>query len=76
MCKVIVKNPRDNVGFILYNHLYSREKGTFTIDEIINELKHYHLSLSEDDVQSELNNMVRDGIVIRNFGSYTRTATA
>lgn len=76
MCKVIVKKPEDNVEFIIYNHLYSRVNGTFTIDEIVNEMRNYHLSLSPDDVQSEINNMIRDGIIIRNFGSYTRVATA
>ena len=76
MCKVLVERPKDNVDFILYNHLFSRPDRDFTVDDIINEMRIYHLKLTKRDVQTEVNNMVRDGIVIRNVSSYTRVALA
>ena len=38
MCKVVIDRPEENAGFIIFNHLYSREKDTFTVQSLAEEL--------------------------------------
>ena len=72
MCKVIVVRPKEYDDFILYNHMYSRKAESFTINEIVEEMSGYQIHMSEKEVQSKVNDMVKEGMVIRNIGSYSR----
>ena len=45
MCKVVVNDANKNVEFIIYNHLFSKEKYEFTISELVEDLHQYHLYL-------------------------------
>ena len=75
MCKVIVKEPKKNAGFIIYNHLYSRNEASFTLDILKRELdQQYHLVVEESALKIEIANMLKKGIVTRCVGGYKRTA--
>lgn len=74
MCKVVVENPQEKVGFIMYNHLYNRDKASFTVPELTKELRRYNLDLTDDIVQKEVDSFLCDGLVMRKFSGYTRTA--
>ena len=39
MCKINVVVNAENADFVLFNHLYSREGGSFSIRELRNELR-------------------------------------
>lgn len=39
MCKMNVVVNAENAEFVLFNHLYSREGGSFSIRELRNELR-------------------------------------
>lgn len=72
MCKVLISNPKEKVGFIIFNHLYSRKSENFTIQELLNELKQYGLCLSEKELQNEINTLIDDGAVSQRVGYYKR----
>ena len=75
MCKVIIKEPKKNKTFILYNHLYSRENSKFTETEIKDELlQKYHLNMTIAEIKHELIEMIRNGLIIRNVNGYSRAA--
>ena len=74
MCKVVIKKPEERVGFIMYNHLYTRNDDSFTVPQLTSELKQYHLNLTPEEVQREIDSFLCDGLVTRNFNGYTRTA--
>ena len=72
MCKVIVKDIDNNVGFVIYNHLFSKEKYgyVFTTEGLRRELRQYNLNLSTDAVQHQINSMVRAGLVSQFYKGY------
>lgn len=74
MCKVIVEKPNSNVGFILYNHLFSREDEFFTLDELEHELKQYHVNVGKDVIRTEINSMISAGMVVQRVENYKRIA--
>lgn len=74
MCKVVIDKPKEKVGFIIFNHLYSREKDTFTIQSLAEELMKYHLELSQSELQREINMLIEDGAVSQRVGHYKRMA--
>ena len=75
MCKVIVKEPEKNIQFIIYNHLYSRNGTSFTVDELKKELnQQYHLEIEEPVLNIEIGDMIRNGIVTRGVNCYKRAA--
>lgn len=62
MCKVIVKEPEKNIGFIIYNHLFSNDATyNFTVDQLAEELKQYNLDLHRNVVKREVDEYVRAG---------------
>ena len=69
MCKVRVKNIDNNVGFVIYNHLFSKEKYgyVFTTEGLRRELRQYNLNLSTNAVQHEVDSMVKAGLVSQTY---------
>ena len=65
MCKVVVNDANKNVEFIIYNHLFSKEKYEFTISELV-----YHLDLTQEFVQSEVNDFIQSGLIVQNIRNY------
>lgn len=74
MCKVVIDRPEENAGFIIFNHLYSREKDTFTVQSLAEELMQYHLEISPSELQREINLLIEDGAVSQRVGHYRRMA--
>lgn len=71
MCKVVLKESVDNTGFIIYNHLFSKNSYKFTTSQLVNELEQYNLHLSQERVQKEIDGFVKSGLVNQNFRSYS-----
>lgn len=61
MCKVVLKESVDNTGFIIYNHLFSKNSYKFTTSQLVNELQQYNLHLSQERVQKEIDGFVKSG---------------
>jgi hypothetical protein len=72
MCKVVVKDSKRNVEFIIYNHLFSKDTSyRFTIKQLVSELHQYGLELSSEYVEEEVNSFVKSGLVNQNFRCYS-----
>lgn len=71
MCKVVMKDSKSNVEFIIYNHLFSKDTYKFTVKQLVNELEQYNLHLSPEYVQNEINAFIKSGLVNQNFRSYS-----
>lgn len=63
MCKVVLDNPKENVDFIFYNHLFSIFNYRFTINQLTEDLKQYNLTLSKEYVQEKVSDFIRLGLV-------------
>lgn len=74
MCKVVIKQPQEKAGFIICNHLYSRQSERFTTPVLLNELRQYGLDLSEEELQDEINMLIDDGAISQRVGYYKRMA--
>lgn len=70
MCKVLVKEPKKKIGFIVCNHLYQREKKDFTLSEIVEELGRYHVDVDESMMRSILGSYIENGRVYQTPGKY------
>jgi hypothetical protein len=72
MCQVVLKNPEDMAGFILYNHLFSQQNYRFTINDLVIELKqNYHLSLNQNEIRKQVSDWVSTGLVRENMKDYS-----
>lgn len=74
MCKVVINKPQERAGFIIFNHLYSRQSDIFTLQDLLPELGQYNLYLSEKELQHEINLLIDDGAVSQRVGHYKRVA--
>ena len=55
MCKVIVREPEKHIGFIIYNHLFSKSiTYSFTIEQLAEELKQLNLDRPLSAVKTKL----------------------
>lgn len=70
MCKIVVNDANKNVEFIIYNHIFSKEKYEFTISELVEDLHQYHLDLTQEFVQSEVNDFIQSGLIVQNLRNY------
>lgn len=66
-----MKDSAQNIDFIIYNHLFSKDTYRFTVNDLVEELHQYNLELSADFVQREIDTFVRSGLVNQNFRSYS-----
>lgn len=72
MCKVLVKDAKRNVEFIIYNHLFSKDTSyRFTVKQLVSELHQYDLELSSEYVEKEVKSFVKLGLVKQNFRCYS-----
>lgn len=74
MCKVVIEQPKEKAGFIICNHLYSRQSEIFTTPVLLDELRQYGLDISEEELQDEINTLIDDGAVSQRVGYYKRMA--
>lgn len=72
MCKVLVKDSKKDVDFIIYNHLFSKDSSyRFTVGQLVVELRQYNLEISSEYVEKEVNSFVRSGLINQNFRCYS-----
>ncbi len=72
MCKVLVKDSNKNVDFIIYNHLFSQDPSyTFTVEQLVLELRRYKLDISTEYVKKEVNSFVKSGLINQKFRCYS-----
>ena len=72
MCKVLVKDSKKDVDFIIYNHLFSKDSSyRFTVRQLVAELRQYNLDVSSEYVEKEVSSFVRSGLVNQNFRCYS-----
>lgn len=72
MCKVMVKDSKENVDFIIYNHLFSKDSSyRFTVKQLVNELHQYNLDVSTEYVEEEVNTFIKSGLINQNFRCYS-----
>lgn len=70
MCKVIMGESEKNLGFVLYNHLYSRKSKDFTTVDLIPEIKKYNLDFTQKELQKEIDTLVDNGTVSQRVRHY------
>lgn len=72
MCKVLIKKPKENIDFIIYNHLFSQSSSyTFTVEQLFHELQKYHLGVSIEYVRKIVNDFIEAGMIIQKFRCYS-----
>jgi len=58
-----VKVSEDNISFVIYNHLFSRDD-SFTIEELKEELLFYYgLDLDYNTIKHEIEELLNSGLV-------------
>ena len=70
MCEVIINNSIKDEKFIIYNHIFSKERYTFTILQLLQELRQYNLILTEAAIEDEVNEFVRSGLIHQYYDCY------
>lgn len=71
MCEVIMQDSSENIEFIIYNHLFSKDTYKFTVSQLVNELHQYNLDLTFEFVQKEIDTFIKSGLVNQNFRNYS-----
>ena len=71
MCKVFIGESEKKLGFVLYNHLYTRKKRDFTTFDLVSELKGYNLTFTPENLQKEIDVLINNGTVSQRVGHYT-----
>ena len=69
-CKVLINNSKDNLNFILYNHLYSRKDSKVTVNALKVELEQYSLYVPLNTVQEIVSKFVDSGILYEGCNYY------
>ena len=72
MCKVIIEKPQEKAGFIIFNHIYSRNNDKFTLMDLKAELMQYGLNMTDRELQREINSLIENGAVSPRIGCYKR----
>lgn len=72
MCKILIKDSRKDADFIIYNHLFSQDLSyTFTINQLVEELRIYNLEVSAEYIKREVENFIKSGLIIQKFRCYS-----
>ncbi|MBR4261562.1 MAG: hypothetical protein IKQ33_06430 [Clostridia bacterium] len=71
MCKVFIGESEKKLGFVLYNHLYTRKKRDFTTFDLVSELEGYNLTFTQENLQNEIDVLINNGTVSQRVGHYT-----
>ena len=70
MAKLRIKVSKDTAPFIIYNHLFVKEK-RFTIDELQTELlEQYGLDVDKNFIELEIEEYLNSGLVMHSLGKY------
>lgn len=71
-CKVPLGKKEKELGFVLYNYLYSRNKKDFTLPEIQEELlTNYKLKFSIEDLFKRTQDLIAANHVSQRVGYFT-----
>lgn len=71
MCKVLIKDTKENINFIIYNVIFSKKK-IFTEDEVLKEINNlYDLNLTLDDIKKEFSFYVQVGLITEHINGYS-----
>jgi hypothetical protein len=71
MCQIEVKVSKKNAKFVLYNHLFSKGKQSFSLDELQSELETlYGLEMETSELQNEIDDYLNSGLVIHDLNRY------
>lgn len=74
MTQLMVPVTKKNRGFIIYNHLYSRE-GTFTLRKLKAEILNlYGLEIKLAELKYIIKDYIESGFVMYHFNEYIVTA--
>lgn len=71
MCQAIIEKTNQNVDFIIYNYLFSKNDYSFTIDELVDALKEYNLNLKKEFVRKTIDAYVDVGMINEGISSYS-----
>ena len=71
MCQAIIEKPNQNVDYIIYNHLFSKNDYSFTIDELVDALKDYNLNLKKEFVKKTIDSYIDIGLIVEDISSYS-----
>ena len=71
MCQAIIEKPNQNVDYIIYNHLFSKNDYSFTIDELVDALKDYNLNLKKEFVKKTIDSYIDIGLIVEGVSSYS-----
>jgi hypothetical protein len=71
MCQIEVKVSKKNAKFVLYNHLFSKGKQSFSLDELQSELETlYGLEMETSELKNEIDDYLNSGLVIHDLNRY------
>lgn len=59
------------LDFVIYNHLFSDKSDTFTIKQLVEDLRQYDLDVSEEVVLDRVKAFNKRGLVSQNVGSFS-----
>ena len=71
MCQAIIEKPNQNVDYIIYNHLFSKNDYSFTLDELVDALKDYNLNLKKEFVKKTIDSYIDIGLIVEGVSSYS-----
>lgn len=61
--KINTNAVKDNIQFVIYNHIFSKRKYIFTESQLLHELEQYNLFLSEEDIRDIIKEFMRTGLL-------------
>ena len=70
MCQAIIEKSNQNVDYIIYNYLFSKNDYSFTIDELVDALKDYNLNLKKEFVKKTIDSYIDIGLIVEGVSSY------
>ena len=70
MCKVVAENPEENIGYVLYNHIFARKSDDFTVDCLEEELSDF--DITREDIRKGIELLFHDGVISQWVGYYKR----
>ena len=76
MTQLMVPVSKKNMGFIIYNHLFSKSE-PFTLEQLGDELtENYKLFVSPQELEAIIKEYIDTGFVMHYFDRYIVTADA
>ena len=71
MCNVPLTTDKQNIDFIIYNLIFAKENESFTVESLLKEVKKYDKNITEQFIQSKIDNMfLMQGLIRQKFNKY------